>query len=88
MDVDLASDSLDVDALPSLAVDKTIGDLDLSLSLRAGSLHIARVGETEIDSGSLTVSLTKTGPNVALKRLSVTGLDGASLKSRARPVTT
>jgi uncharacterized protein involved in outer membrane biogenesis len=80
LDVDLASDSLDVDALPSLAVAKTIGDLDLSLSLRAGSLHIARVGETEIDSGSLTVSLTKTGPNVALKRLSVTGLDGASLE--------
>ena len=80
LDVDLASDSLDVDSLPSLAVAKTIGDLDLSLSLRAGSLHIARVGETEINSGSLAVNLTKTGPNVALKRLSVTGLDGASLE--------
>ncbi len=80
LDVDLASDSLDIDALPSVAVAKTIADLDLSLSLRAGSLHIARVGETEIDSGSLTVSLTKTGPNVALKRLSVTGLDGASVE--------
>ena len=79
LDVDLASDSLDVEALPSLAAAKTIGDLDLSLSLRAGSLHIARVGETEIDSGSLAVNLTKTGPNVTLKRLSVAGLDGASL---------
>jgi hypothetical protein len=79
LDMDLASDSLDVEALPSLAAAKTIGDLDLSLSLRAGSLHIARVGETEINSGSLAVSLTKTGPNVALKRLSVAGLDGASL---------
>ena len=79
LDVDLASDSLDVEALPSLAAAKTIGDLDLSLSLRAGSLHIARVAETEIDSGSLAVNLTKTGPNVTLKRLSVTGLDGASL---------
>ena len=77
--MDLASDSLDVEALPSLAAAKTIGDLDLSLSLRAGSLHIARVAETEIDSGSLAVNLTKTGPNVTLKRLSVTGLDGASL---------
>ena len=80
LDVDLASDSLDVEALPSLAAAKSIGDLDLSLSLRAGSLHIARVGETEIDSGSLEVNLTKTGPNVALKRLSVAGLDGASLE--------
>jgi AsmA family len=79
LDADLASDSLDVEALPSLAAAKAIGDLDLSLSLRAGSLHIARVGETEINSGSLAVNLTKTGPNVALKRLSVAGLDGASL---------
>jgi hypothetical protein len=79
LDMDLASDSLDVEALPSLAAAKTIGDLDLSLSLRAGSLHIARVGETEINSGSLAVNLTKTGPNVALNRLSVAGLDGASL---------
>ncbi len=80
LDVDLASNSLDVEALPSLAAAKSIGDLDLSLSLRAGSLHIARVGETEINSGSLEVNLTKTGPNVVLKRLSVAGLDGASLE--------
>jgi uncharacterized protein involved in outer membrane biogenesis len=80
LDVDLATDSLDVDALPNLAAGKAIADLDLSLSLRAGSLHIARVGETEIDSGSLTVNLTKTGRDVALKRLSVAGLDGASLE--------
>jgi hypothetical protein len=78
LDVDLASDSLDVDGLPSLAPGNLIGDLDLSLSLRAGSLHIARVGETQIDSGSLALNLTKTGPNVTLKRLSVAGLDGAS----------
>ena len=38
-----------------------IGDLDLSLSLRAGSLHIARVGETQIDSGSLALSLPRPG---------------------------
>ncbi|HLX99423.1 MAG TPA: AsmA-like C-terminal region-containing protein [Roseiarcus sp.] len=80
LNLDLATDSLDVDALPSLAAGKAIADLDLALSLRAGSLHVARVEETEIDSGSLTVNLTKTGPNVALKRLSVAGLDGASLE--------
>ena len=80
LDVDLASNSLDVDALPSLAAGKSIGDLDLSLSLRAGSLHIARVGEAQIDSGSLALNVAKTGPNVALKRLSVAGLDGASFE--------
>ena len=79
LDVDLASDSLDVDALPSLAAANLIDDLDLSLSLRAGSLHIARVGEAEIDSGSLALNVAKSGPNVTLKRLSVAGLDGASL---------
>ncbi|MBV9908563.1 MAG: hypothetical protein JOY52_13495, partial [Hyphomicrobiales bacterium] len=78
VDVDLASDSLDVDGLPDLVAGNLIGDLDLSLSLRAGSLHIARVGETQIDSGSLALNVTKTGPNIALKRLSVAGLDGAS----------
>ena len=78
IDVDLMSDSLDVDGLPSLAAGNLIGDLDLSLSLRAGSLHIARVGEAQIDSGSLTVNVAKSGPNVTLKRLSVAGLDGAS----------
>ena len=79
LDVDLASNSLDVDGLPSLAAGNLIGDLDLSLSLRAGSLHIARVGEAEINSGSLAVNVAKSGSNVTLKRLSVAGLDGASL---------
>ena len=78
LDVDLASNSLDVDGLPSLGAANLIGDLDLSLSLRAGSLHVARVGEAEIDSGSLAVNLAKSGPNITLKRLSVAGLDGAS----------
>ncbi len=79
LDVDLASDSLDVDGLPSLTSTNLFDDLDLSLSLRAGSLHIARIGEAQIDSGSLAVNVAKSGPNVTLKRLSVAGLDGASL---------
>ena len=79
LDVDLASDSLDVDGLPSLTSANLFDDLDLSLSLRAASLHIARIGEAQIDSGSLAVNLAKSGPNVTLKRLSVAGLDGASL---------
>jgi hypothetical protein len=78
--LDLASDSLDVDTLPSLGANaKILNDLDLSVSLRAGSLHIARVGEAEIDSGSMSLKATKKGPNVTLERLSVAGLDGASV---------
>ena len=79
LDVDLTSDSLDVDGLPSLTSANLFDDLDLSLSLRAGSLHVARIGEAEINSGSLALNVAKSGPNVTLKRLSVAGLDGASL---------
>ena len=87
--VDLASDSLDVDSLPSLGAEaKIISDLDLSLSLKAGSLHIARVGEAEIDSGSMSLKATKRGPNVTLERLSVAGLDGPPSTSRARWIAT
>ncbi len=78
LDVDLAGDSLDVDGLPSLTSANLFDGLDLSLSLRAASLHIARVGEAQIDSGSLAVNVAKSGPNLTLKRLSVAGLDGAS----------
>ncbi len=78
--VDLASDSLDVDSLPTLGANaKIFSDLDLSLSLKAGSLHIARVGEAEIDSGSMSLKATKRGPNVTVERLSVAGLDGAAV---------
>ena len=38
LDLDLATNSLDVDTLPSLAAAKMIGDMDLSISLSAGSL--------------------------------------------------
>jgi AsmA-like C-terminal region len=79
LDADLASESLDVDTLPSLAAAKMAADMDFSLSLSAGSLHIARVGDAEIDSGSMLLRAVKSGPNVTLERLSVAGLDGASL---------
>ncbi len=80
LSMDLSSDSLDVEALPNLKASAAlIGDFDLSLSLRANSLHIARVGETAIDSGSMVLMATKSGSNISLERLSVTGLGGASV---------
>ena len=83
LSVDLSSEVLDVDALPNLdAGEAQLGDLDLSLSLRAKSLRVARVNETEIDSGSLTLKVTKTGPDITLDRLSVADLGGASLDAR------
>jgi AsmA family len=79
LDLDLATNSLDVDTLPSLAAARSIGDMDLSISLHAGSLHIARVGEAEVSSGPVSLKAVKTGPNVTLERLSMVGLGGASL---------
>jgi hypothetical protein len=81
--VDLSSDLLDVDALPTIETGKSlIGDLDLSLSLRAKSFHVARVSDAEIDSGSLALKVTKSGPNITLDRLSVADLGGAFLDAQ------
>ncbi len=81
--VDLSSDLLDVDALPTLETGHAlVGDLDLSLSLRAKMLHVAHINDAEIDSGSLAVKLTKSGPNFVLDRLSVADLGGAFLDAQ------
>ncbi len=78
--MDLSSDSLDVGTLPPLnAGAALLGDLDLSISLQAKSLHVAHVGEGEIDSGSLALKVEKSGPKTTLKRLSVADLGGASV---------
>jgi hypothetical protein len=81
--MDLRSDALDVDALPNLSASANLlGDLDLSLALEAARLRVARVGEAAIDSGSLLLKATKTGDDLSLDRLSVTGLGGAAVDVR------
>ncbi len=78
--MDLSSDSLDVGTLPTLSAGAALfGDLDLSVSLRAKSLHVAHVGEGEIDSGSLALEVEKSGLKTTLERLSVADLGGASV---------
>ncbi|MGA8714073.1 MAG: AsmA family protein [Roseiarcus sp.] len=81
--MDLSSDLLDVDSLPNVDAGKAlVGDLDLSLSLRARTLHVARVNETELDSGSLALKVVKTGPNITLDRLSIADLGGANFDAQ------
>ena len=81
--MDLSSDLLDVDALPSVdAGEALLSDLDLSLSLHAKTLHVAHVNDAEIDSGSLALKVTKSGPNVTLDRLSIANLGGAFLDAQ------
>ncbi len=73
--MDLSSDSLDVGTLPALnASAALLGDLDLSISVQAKSLHVAHLGEGEIDGGSLALKVEKSGPRTTLKRLSVGNL--------------
>jgi hypothetical protein len=80
VDLDLATDSLDIDTLPSFdAAKKMLGDIDLSISLQAGSLHIARLGEADLESGPAALKAAKSGPNITVDRLSVAGLGGAAL---------
>ena len=81
--VDLSSDLLDVDALPSADAGKALlSDFDLSLSLRAKTLHVAHVNDAEIDGGSLALKVVKSGPNVTLDRLSIANLGGAFLDAQ------
>ena len=78
--MDLSSNSLDVDALPDGSASAAlIGGLDLSLSLKAKALHVNRLNDTEIDSGSLALKVVKSGPNISLDRLNVTDFGGADL---------
>jgi hypothetical protein len=81
--VDLSSDLLDVDALPSVEAGKALlGDLDLSLSLHAKTLHVTHVNDAEIDSGSLALKVVKSGPNITLDRFSIANLGGAFLDAQ------
>ncbi|MGD0185479.1 MAG: AsmA-like C-terminal region-containing protein [Roseiarcus sp.] len=81
--MDLRSDALDIDALPNLSASADFfGDIDLSLALDAAKLRVARVGEAALDSGSLSLKVTRTGDELSLDRLSVAGLGGAAVEVR------
>jgi hypothetical protein len=81
--VDLRSDALDIDAAPNLLGGAgRFGDFDLSLALEAAKLRVARVGESAVESGSLTLKATKTGDRFSLDRLSLADLGGATIEAR------
>jgi uncharacterized protein involved in outer membrane biogenesis len=79
--MDLRSDALDLDALPNFgASGDYFRDTDLSLSLDADKIRVARVGDAEVEGGSLALKLTKQGDDVHLDRLSIADLGGASVE--------
>jgi len=80
--VDLSSDALDVDALPDLNLSAgLIGDADLALALQAAKLRIGRPGDAEFESGSLALKMAKTGDDISVEKLSLSGLGGASIEA-------
>ncbi|MGA2793127.1 MAG: hypothetical protein ABSE69_06265, partial [Roseiarcus sp.] len=79
--MDLQTDSLDFDALPNVSASGDFfADIDLSLTLDARAILIARLGEGRVEGGSLALRLTKQGENVRLDRLSIDALGGASVE--------
>ena len=80
--MDLKSDALDVDALPDLSVSAgLIGDADLSLALEAAKLRVGRPGDVGFEGGSLGLKLTKSGHDLSLEKLALSGLGGASVEA-------
>jgi hypothetical protein len=80
--MDLKSDALDVDALPDLSVGAgLIGDADLSLAVEAAKLRVGRPGDVGFEGGSLGLKLAKSGDDLSLEKLSLSGLGGASVEA-------
>ena len=80
--LDLATPSLDLASLPNVGLATImLSDLDLSVSLGADALHVADVNDAALETGSLSLKLTKTGPDVRLDRFRVENLGGASVEA-------
>ena len=69
---DLASDNLDLDALPDLSDAATASrDIDLSLALSATAVKLAAGSAGTVDAGQLALHLTKSGDDLHLDRLAL-----------------
>jgi uncharacterized protein involved in outer membrane biogenesis len=82
MFADLQTDSLDLDALPNVSASRDfLGGADLSLALDAKAIRVAKLGEGQVDGGSMKLKLTREGDDVRLERLSIADLGGASVEA-------
>jgi hypothetical protein len=80
--MDLQTNSLDIDTLPDVSASGGIfRGVDLSLALEAQAIRVVRIGEAQVEGGSLKLKLTKQGDNVRLDRLSIENLGGASVEA-------
>ena len=77
---DLSSQALDIDAAPDLtAALRATGDMDLSLTLDAQAVKVAKIGESMVSAGRIGARLVKTGDDINLERLAIDNLGGASI---------
>jgi uncharacterized protein involved in outer membrane biogenesis len=80
--MDLQTDSLDIDSLPNIgASGDFVRDVDLSITLDARAIRIARLGEGEVAGGSFGLQLTKQADDIRLDRFSIADLGGASVEA-------
>jgi uncharacterized protein involved in outer membrane biogenesis len=80
--MDLQTESLDVDALPNVSASNVfLNDMDLSLAVDAHAIRVVRLGEAQVEGGSLTLKLTKEGDDLRLERLNISDLGGASVEA-------
>ena len=79
---DLTSPALDLDGVPDLSGAATAATgLDLSLSLTARAVRLARFGEGVIDAGRIGMRLSKTGDDIRLENFTIANLGGAALNA-------
>lgn len=81
----LLASVIDIDTLPDVrALAALSSQDDLSLSLDAQALRIARVGEAPAETGRLHLALTRADGVTNLDNLSIVGLGGANLSGVGR----
>ena len=83
--LDLSSDGLDIEVAPNVEAAATwLGDIDLSLSLVASKLRVARLGRSSVDGGSLSLKATKDGARLSLDELSMQDFGGATIEAQGQ----
>lgn len=81
----LVSPALDIDGLPDLSIFRALdGGGDLSVSLDAQAVRVARVGAASANAGRIKLRLTRDAAGAALDELAIADLGGASLKASGR----
>ncbi len=77
---DLTSDALDIDGMPDLSwAGKALAQADMSVSLDAKAIRVARFGEGLIDAGRIRLKLLQDSAGLRLENLSIAGLGGADV---------